>query len=298
MNHYPTLLLGTAMWGWTTPPATAHQLLDEWYALGFREVDAATNYPIDKDPAHFRLSERILLDWIAAHGIRDLQVTMKVGSLNNLRTPDHDLSRAFLLEKWTSYQSLFGPNLATFMLHWDNRSEAAAIAETIDTLAVIAQNGCRAGLSGIQHPVVYAEQNARHGLDFLIQLKHNVLQSDFARYAVFHGSRRFVAYGINAGGQKLGGSQTPGSLAARGGQPLAADWSEKLSAIVATANENPDRPPLSAMHELGMIFSFYQPDMHGILLGCSSPAQLHSSIGFYKTLTANDYRDVWEALAR
>ncbi len=97
-NHQsPTLILGTAMWGWTTPRETAFAMLDEWYSRGFREVDTATNYPIDRDPEHFRLAEKILLEWIAAHGVTDLEVMMKIGSVNNLRSPEHLLTKSFIL---------------------------------------------------------------------------------------------------------------------------------------------------------------------------------------------------------
>jgi aryl-alcohol dehydrogenase-like predicted oxidoreductase len=44
------LLLGTAMWGWTVSRPTCFDLLDTFYAAGFRQVDAAVNYPINKNP--------------------------------------------------------------------------------------------------------------------------------------------------------------------------------------------------------------------------------------------------------
>ena len=60
------LILGTAMWGWTTSPAMAMTLLDQFYAAGGRAVDTATNYPINKNPGDFRQAERMLADWIRA----------------------------------------------------------------------------------------------------------------------------------------------------------------------------------------------------------------------------------------
>lgn len=298
-NDHPTLLLGTAMWGWTTSRQTAFEMLDEWYAQGLREVDAATNYPIDKDPAHFRLAERILVEWIDAHGIDDLQVVVKVGSINNLRTPDHDLSKAFLLEKLAEYQTSLRANLATLMVHWDNRALAAELRETLEALAIAAQHGLRVGLSGIAHPASYAQLNHEFGLDFRIQFKHNLLQSDYGRYAPFHGQNRFIAYGINAGGLKLDADAytAQSSLLARGGQPAAPSLTHRLGAVIDSANRHLGRPALSAMHELGMIYAFYQADMQGILLGGSSTAQLKSSIDFHQTLKDYDYSDVYHDLA-
>lgn len=299
LSNSPTPILGTAMWGWTTPRKTAFALLDEWYARGFREVDSATNYPIDKNPDHLRLAEQILREWVMAHGISDLQVMMKIGSVNNLRTPEHILTRSFVLMMLDEYRWMFGPNLATLMVHWDNRDDAAAIHETLEALDTARHFGLKIGLSGIRHPEIYAELNRTFNFDFRIQLKHNVLQSDYGRYAAFHGERHFIAYGINAGGLKLDpAAYTPGSsLAVRGGNlknesPVV----EKIRQIIIKANEAGNRSLLSNMNEIGMIYAFYQPDMQGILLGVSSLEQLRGSIGFYEKLRSEDFRDVFEML--
>jgi len=42
-------LLGTAMWGWTVSRPVCFDLLDTFYAAGFRQIDAAVNYPINKN---------------------------------------------------------------------------------------------------------------------------------------------------------------------------------------------------------------------------------------------------------
>jgi len=300
-DHVGQLLLGTAMWGWTTPKQTAFALLDEWYARGFREVDGATNYPIDKNPGHFRLAENILLEWIKAHGVGDLQVMMKIGSVNNLRTPEHVLTKSFVLMMLDEYGWLFGTNLATLMVHWDNREDAAEIRETMEALDAARQHGLRIGLSGILHPEIYAAINQEFQFDFRIQLKHNVLHSDYARYAPFHGERRFIAYGINAGGLKLDPAaySAQSSLAARGADVAAEPpVVEKIRQVIAQADQVPGRPRLSAMHEIGMIHAFYQPDMQGILLGVSGLHQLRSSLDFYEILREHDFSDVFENLKR
>ncbi len=294
------LILGTAMWGWTTSKETAFGLLDEWYAKGFRQVDGATNYPINKQPEDFRKAENILLDWIKTHGIADLEVMMKIGSVNNLRTPEHLLTKSFVLMMLDEYAWLFGKNLHTLMVHWDNREETEAIRETLEALQTVKEKGLQVGLSGIQRPDIYAALNREFQLDFRIQIKHNVLQSDYGRYAAFHGQRRFIAYGINAGGLKLDPSfyHENSSLKARGAdvekmRPMA----EKLIRIVDAANQNTERPPLTAMHQIGMIHAFYQPDMQGILLGVSNVGQLKESIDFHNLLNHNDYRDVFEKIS-
>jgi aryl-alcohol dehydrogenase-like predicted oxidoreductase len=295
----PRLLLGTAMWGWTTPRETAFQLLGEWYRRGFRAVDTATNYPIDKVPAHFRLAEQILLEWIKAHGVNDLEVMMKTGSVNNLRTPEHLLTKSFLLMMLDEYKWMFGTNLSTLMVHWDNRGDAAAVEETLEGLDFVRKAGFRVGLSGIRHPEIYLMLNARFDLDFSIQIKHNPLHSDYKKYALFHGTRRFIAYGINAGGLKLRPEEysPKGCLQARGGDPATPpDILRKLKAIVVKGNENTRRPKLEAMHQLGLISAYYQPDMAGILTGPSNLAQLAATVDFYQVLPEAGYDDIYNEL--
>lgn len=296
---HPTLLLGTAMWGWATPRETAFALLDVWYARGFREVDGATNYPINKNPEHFRQAERILLEWIKTHGVSDLQVMMKIGSVNNLRTPEHILTRSFVLMMLDEYRWMFGSNLATLMVHWDNRDDASAVHETLEALDTARKFGLHIGLSGIRHPEIYAKINREFNFDFRIQLKHNVLQSDYDRYVPFHGKRRFIAYGINAGGLKLDPKaySPESSLTARGADVTSEPpVVEKIRRLIEETNEVPGRPQLSSMNEIGMIYAFYQPDMQGILLGVSKTEQLGTSIDFYKTLLDHDFSDVYQKL--
>ncbi len=287
------------MWGWTTPPPLAFQLLDAWYEAGFREVDSATNYPINKNPEDFRKAEKILLDWIDSNSVNDLKVTVKVGSLNNLRTPEHLLTKSFLLMMRDEYAWLFGSNLDTFMIHWDNRDNPGEIRESLEALDLARQRGLRIGLSGIRHPEIYGELNKDFGFDFRIQLKHNVLQSDYGRYEAFHGSRRFVAYGINAGGLKLGNADysPQSSLLARGGNPETGQAAvEKIRQIFEEANRQKGRPALQEFFQAGMIFAFYQPDFEGILVGASSVEQLRVNLDFYRALGEFDFREVAEKM--
>jgi hypothetical protein len=72
---------------------------------------------------------------------------------------------------------------------------------------------------------------------------------------------------------------------------------EKINHIIGLANQNNERPPLGAMHQIGMIHAFYQPDMQGILLGVSNVGQLRESIHFHNLLNHNDFRDVFEKIS-
>lgn len=271
------MLLGTAMWGWTVSRPVCFDMLDTFYAAGLRRVDAAVNYPINKNPDDFRASEHILLDWIHAHGIHDLKITLKIGSLNNLRSPEHNLSKSFLLLNLDDYRYRLGSNWDTFMIHWDNRDHPDEITATMEALAIVRNAGLRIGLSGIRHPDLYAQLNAApaFNFDFYIQIKHNFLQSDYERYRPFHGSRRFSAYGIHAGGMKPDAAdyRSNSSLRARGGDvahqiPELERWKELIARQI---------PPLG-FHEAAMLFAASHPDMESIVIGPSSREQLLDSI--------------------
>lgn len=297
-QNLPLLVLGSAMWGWTVPRSQAFELLDAWYGAGLRRVDAATNYPIDKQPEHFRLAEHFLREWAAVHAVTDLEVNMKIGSLNNLGGADNLLTRSFLLMLLDEYHYLFGDNLHTLMVHWDNRGEETPVRETLEAFRTVQQQGVQVGLSGIRHPELYAGMNAEFGFRFAIQVKHNILRSDYGRYAPFHGQRCFDAYGITAGGLKLGAGGHLGSSAkARGVR--AVGFEKELAAVrgaIAQANKTTGRPPLTEMYQLGLLFAAGHPDMEGVLVGPSSVEQLRHTLDFYGQLGQFDFSDVYAAL--
>jgi aryl-alcohol dehydrogenase-like predicted oxidoreductase len=298
------LLLGTAGWGWTVAKAEAFRLLDHWLANGHRDLDCATNYPINRQAADFRAAERILLEYLAAHGIGDLRLTMKIGSLDNLRSPEPNLSPSFLRMMGEEYLRLFGTNLRTLMLHWDNRQQPADIRDTLEAQQQMQQQlGIQPGWSGIAHPEAYAEANAALGLSCDIQLKHNVLHSDLPRYrplAEAPPRHRFFAYGINAGGLKLDGAYPPGStLAQRGGpSPQGQALVEKLNAWLPKLNTDFVRPPVKTMNHLGLIHAALQPGLQGIVLGASTPAQLRETLDYLRNVEIFDYSDVFTRLQK
>ncbi|MEO1260674.1 MAG: aldo/keto reductase [Bacteroidota bacterium] len=299
-ENSPALILGSAMWGWNVDKNVVFNLLDEWYAAGFRQVDAATNYPIDKKPAHFRLAEKMLLEWIGANGIEDLQVMMKIGSVNNLFTPENILTKSFILMMLDEYRHLFKNNLHTLMVHWDNRSDKDEINDTLEALAIAENNNLKVGLSGIKFPKIYADLNEQYQMDFSIQLKHNVIYSDYQRYAPFHGKRRFITYGINAGGLKLnkGKYSVKSTLKTRGGNIEEAPVVlKKIKKIIDDHNSANSNFLLSEFFQVGLIYAFYHPEVKSILLGASNVEQLKSNLHFYQRLIENDGFDLYAKLA-
>jgi aryl-alcohol dehydrogenase-like predicted oxidoreductase len=295
----PELILGTAMWGWTVEARTCFSILSAFYEKGGRQVDTATNYPINKDPEAFRRAENILLEWIQTHQVQDLQVTVKVGSINNLFTPENNLTQSFLLMNLDYYKYAFRENLHTLMIHWDNREDADQIQDSLEALRIAYAAGYQPGLSGIRRPDIYAKLNEEFRLPFRIQIKHNPLQSAYAHYAPFHGRRCFSAYGITAGGFKLDGKyEADSSLKARGKAPEVEDERQEMfRKLLEKANRQTGRTPISNFHQLGLIHAAFAPDMEGILIGPSRLEQLDSTFAFYEQLKDGAYQDVYQALA-
>lgn len=293
-----SIILGTAMWAWTIDREQCFQLMDAFYATGFRQVDTATNYPINKEPAKFRAAENLLLEWIATHGVTDLQVIQKVGSVNNLRSPENNLSKSFLLINLDDYRHRFGSNLHTFMIHWDNRQDQAAILESMEALQTANENGIQIGLSGIKHPEVYRELNKDFQFNFRIQIKHNLLHSDYERYQVLHDQAEFLAYGLNAGGMKLDPKRYTqrSGIMARGGPPTTQSVPNYLHGQLPEINKAALPQPITNFNQLGMINAFHHPGINSLIIGPSNTAQLQDSLDFFSLLQQGEYEKVYEHL--
>lgn len=296
------LLLGTSMWGWNISKTTAYKLLDTFYKAGQRQVDTATNYPINKNAADWRKAESILAEWIKAHGINDLGIWVKVGSLDNLMSPRHNLTPSFLYLVQDYYQNLFYSNLHTLGIHWDNRIDEKKIHATFKALASFQKAGFQLGFSGVQRPDIYAKANQDYRFKFRIQLKNNLLHSDYDRYPQFHNQgHEFIAYGINAGGLKLQTSRyrTQSYLKMRGGDPTQIHpLIPQIQSVIDRANQCQERPPITTFHEVSLLNNFYQKEIDGVLLGASSKEQLEVSLKFVKLLETTDYQDVYNDILK
>ena len=293
MNIHPKeLLLGSAQWGWTVDKSTIFSLLDTWYQSGQRAVDCATNYPINRIPENFRAAERILREYIQAHGLQDLKITMKIGSLDNMRSPEVNLSPSFIQMIGEEYLRLFDRNLSTLMFHWDNREDAVEISESLHALKKLQeQHGLLPGLSGIRRPDVYTTVSA--GLAFDIQLKHNIFQSDLDRYLPHFSAatHRYFAYGINAGGVKLPTEayHNNSTFLARGGNPdqMTAGL-ERLQERLQHHRQNGGLP-ITSMAQVGMIHVWQNPAFRGLVLGVSRKEQLIENLAFATLLSQGTF---------
>lgn len=293
------LLLGSAQWGWNMTEAAVFRMLDLWLQAGLKRIDCATNYPIDKVPANFRAAEGMLSTYIRAHGIHnELAITMKIGSLDNMKSPECNLSPSFIRMMAEEYNRIFGSALSCLMIHWDNRNEGNAIEETVEALYDCCHSlGLTPGLSGIAHPELYA--NLLQGpVD--VQVKNNVFQSSIAHYLPLKNNGnlvQFFAYGINGGGVKLQENYTAEStLLIRGGhQEQVMQRVNAINQKIPQWNGNV-RPPIKNMNHLGLIFNMLNPEISGIVLGVKNQAQFSETLDFIRNIQTYDYSDVWQWL--
>lgn len=300
MENKPFPILGTAMWGWTVPKSVCFELLDTFYEKGFRQIDTATNYPINKNPEDFRRAENILKEWTTVNGIHDLEVLVKAGSLNNLGGPENNLTKSFLLIILDEYEFLLHKNLHTFSIHWDNRSDENAIRDTFEAFEIAADNGLKVGLSGIKHPEIYGKINEDFDLNFRIQIKHNLFYSDYQRYSPLHDNGRFLTYGINAGGQKLdlNAYHSNSSLKVRGGNTAELHpITQPLEKLIKQQNTG-DHPTIKGFNDCALCFAYHQEGVEAVLIGTSKKEQLIQSLDFLQSLKEYDYLPFYHELKK
>ena len=227
-----------------------------------------------------------------------MQVMMKIGSLNNLRTPDHNLTPSFLMMAANDYRYLFGNNLSTLMIHWDNRDQSVDINQSLSVFNGLQKDGLNIGFSGLKYPDLYAEGLNEISLnDIRIQIKHNLLYSDYNRYEPLHDKASFIAYGINAGGIKLqqGTYNTNASLIARGGKKEDnLNLINKLNELLQKQQNN--QPIPKRMNHLGLLYALYHPAIKQVLLGVSSIDQLKDSWEWVEQLQRGNYLNLYQEL--
>lgn len=275
-------ILGTALWGWTLDKDKVFRLADRFYAAGGRQFDTASNYPIDKDPGHFGLAARWLAEWVEKRGADEAEIIVKVGALRNDGGPENDLGPAFLLDALDNCRALFGPALATFSLHWDDREDSGAIAETVKVFRAAHEGGLAIGLSGIARPDLYHGLAPDLAADWRIQIKYNPLTLEaYGPYRPFHGQRRFIAYGLNGGGLRFGGDYGARDSATVRGIKKDVDL-RRFERMIEDQRTTAGCP--RTFNELAILNAAANDDMEAILIGPSKPAHLDETFAFLSGL--------------
>ena len=293
------LVLGTAFWGWTVETGQAFALLDAFYRAGFRKIDTATNYPINRRAEDFRQAEKMLAEWTRAHGISDLEVIVKIGSLDNSGSPRNNLSPGFLMMNRDYYLGILGSNLYCLMLHWDNRNDEGAVAESLETIKAFESDGIRPGLSGVKFPAIHASLCRSLDVRPLIELKHNLWYSGLEHYEAFSSlNPEFIAYGITGGGMKLNRQhyRQDSAWLVRGRTPeertqevvAFGKWLEEINSRHKTTIEN--------IHHAGLLYAFYHEEIDGVIIGPSRLSQLEDSLEKFQNMKDADLAPLFAEL--
>jgi len=285
------LILGTSLWGWTVPENTCFEILDEFYRNNFRQIDTATNYPINRDSRCFRSAETILNKWILSNGINDLRITVKVGSIDNSGSADNNLSYSYLIMSRDYYFETFTNNFDTLMIHWDNRTAEESIYQTICALNIINKKN-NVGLSGIKEPEIYHHYLKEYNIPIAIQIKHNIFESHYDRYKIFHGLGRFFAYGLNAGGLKLTNEYKPTSSASAR-EISTAPYEEYLPYLRELISNS---EICRSFNDLSMVYAFNSPNIAGLISGASSRIQIQETIRSFRSFSQFDTSELYRDL--
>ena len=293
------LVLGTSLWGWTVKKKVCYKILDTFYSKGYRWIDTATNYPINNDSKYFRFAENLIAEWIKNNDINDLKIISKIGSLNNLGSPVTNLSYSFVLMNYEYYLNKFRSCLSNIMIHWDNRDSVLSIESTINALKVINQNGVGIGLSGIKNPEYYLNLKNGLELDYLIEVKHNILSSSYEHYSMFHNNSKFIVYGINASGIKINNKyKKSNSLIVRKRDSRLKECSIMINRIkkIIENYKKYTSFPVKSFNHIGMIYAFNSLWVNGIIIGPSSLTQLMDSISSFNKLNIYDTKNIYSEI--
>jgi len=274
------LLLGTSLWGWSIQKDVCFKLLDLFYSEGFRMIDTANNYPLNGKSEDYRLAENIIAEWISVHGVNDLSIIYKVGSLSNMRDTTINLSATFLQREYSRIFKKFGQNIGTVMIHWDNRFDLNEITDSIKCLCSLPVESI--GLSGITNPDLHSQafSNLNYKGDVFIQAKYNFKTHDLSTYQPLSNlNTKMIAYGISVSGLKLKKShynKTSYVRLARSEsyheENLTKELSDILNKIINSHHQ------INSIYDVGLLFSEASNELWGYIVAPSKIDHLLSII--------------------
>lgn len=289
--------LGTALWGWGIDEAAACALLDGFAEAGGEVVDAATNYPINKNAQDFGVANEYLAAWLKSNPETNLRVFCKLGARDNLGSPLTDLSPSFVLTTVELLRSKFGSHLTGVGIHWDNRESERDIAETLEVFRSLLAEGLQIGLSGVRRPDLYAAAAPDLSSHWWIQVKENALTSEARQtYTPFFTDASYMAYGTNMGGLKSDANRSSSSSLALRGIELP-DIAEKLT---HTLEQWPDdvTPRPTNFVELALFLTHSNDGLVGMIAGPRDVQQLESTLSTWQRLNAAGSDPEWASRVR
>lgn len=284
--------LGTALWGWSVDADEAFKILDCFYGEGYRFLDTANNYPLNGNAINYRKAQLFVSDWCKVHGVNDLKITYKIGSLSNTNTPLNNLSSSFLLEQMSLLQEIFSDNLDCLMLHWDNRDDLKEVEETLKIIDYLKNQNINFGVSGIKNPFLYSSLLREKKLENLnIQIKHNFILSKIDHYSeLFNLTPKFWAYGIAVSGLKLPDEKYTGKnyvTLARGKDYHKDIYTEKISSAIKKCIDI--NPRIKSMYHLAIVFSEFSRMLEGYLIAPSTVEQMRDINNFLSNFDHEDF---------
>ena len=134
-----SVFLGTAGWGQKVSKAEAYQILQTFYGNGFRWIDTATNYPIDRNPENYGKTIEWLSDFHS--DFPELKVFVKTGSATNLGDPTQLINASYFALAFDILVSQLGGCLGGLGIHWDKGTAVSKRIAVIDFFSNINNRG-------------------------------------------------------------------------------------------------------------------------------------------------------------
>jgi hypothetical protein len=161
------VFLGTAGWAHKVTKIEAYKILKTFYENGFRWIDTATNYPIDREPKNYGKTISWISDFYA--DFPDLKVYVKVGSATNQGDSTQLINASYFSLIFDILRHRLGDCMSGLGIHWDNQTEDSDRTSLIDFFSEISLAGFAIGMSGITKPELYAANGIAANLPWIIQ---------------------------------------------------------------------------------------------------------------------------------
>jgi aryl-alcohol dehydrogenase-like predicted oxidoreductase len=283
------LLLGTALWGWPINQNNAYSLLEGFLDKGGNFIDVATNYPINKRNEDYGVAIKWLSNWKKLNQSSKLSLLIKIGSVDNFGSFTADLSPKNIINTIKRLKDEFEDSLSCISIHWDQRGgdayEDKLIQETVDTFLNIRDSGLSIGLSGIKFPGSYFKACPALSAEWVIQVKENFITTKSRNsYEAFFPQAKYLAYGINLGGIKIGPIEDNNSIKLRG-LDISNSVIESLSGFIKSNHDL--EPKAKSINELALANAFFNPYLCGVIVAPSNLDQLENTLTFWHSLELN-----------
>lgn len=274
-KNVKTILLGSALWGWGIDKKTVFKIIDQFISHGYRAIDIATNYPISNNSYEYGQSINWLKEWMSYNMDINLEITCKIGSLENIKTANNSLGKSFLSTTKEILIQEFGSSLKCLMIHWDNRDNLNEIKKTIDFFSEIYKEGINIGLSGIKNPEIYANASKDLKEKWIIQVKENILNNKSRlKYEKFFPNSHYQAYGINLGGIKFNKDESRISSVKRNIY-FPNEEIEKLNKLYLESKPESNN---SSIYDFLLTYIYRNEKISSIIIGPSNIGQLNSAL--------------------